>query len=77
MSGVRDSCSTRFELQLQREADDPFRNCAGMARDSPCCTRAQRMRLPSSFVSCSHKKQDSDLIVGRIRLVRTTMRVGR
>ena len=45
-----------------------------MARGSPCCTRALRMRLPSSIVSCSHKKKDSDPIVGRIRFVRTTMR---
>ena len=70
VSGVRDSCSKRIELQLQREADDPFRNCQGMARGCPCRTRAKRMRLPSSFVSCSlfflkKKKQDLDTIVGR------------
>ena len=75
VSGVRDSCATRFELQLQREKrmihSAIVRAWPG---NSPCCTRAQRMRLPSSFVSCSHKKQDADLIAGRIRLVRTTMR---
>ena len=27
-----------------------------MARGSPCRNQAQRMRLPSSFVSCSHQK---------------------
>ena len=62
---MRHSCLTRFELQLQREADDPFRNCAGMATDSPCRARAQRMRLPSSIVSCSLKEQDLDPIVVR------------
>ena len=38
---------------------------AGIARDSPCRTRAQRMRLPSSIVSCSHKEQDLYPIVVR------------
>ena len=45
-----------------------------MATGSPCRTPALRMRLPSLQVSCSQESKILDLIVERIRFVRTMMR---